>query len=218
MKRVISDVYECGELDAESFKKAYDEWTKTWEYAYIDEVEDTIKGFEDEFGVKFEGWSASPYGHTLDRLWFDDYTDETLMLKGNRARSWFWNKHRDLWSRQYLSMYKGGELKSRRSMMFREKASCPWTGTCFDMDALIPLYEFMDGTGNSRKERDDDKTVREILMECADELLASVCKDMYYMMSEEEFIDECKNYSVLFYADGTKYIERKGSKCVAVNA
>ena len=232
MKTVQLTLYSFDELSDEAKENALYEWNKNTTHNWDGEVRAVIKEFEMEFDVKVKDWSYSPNDHDF-RLDLGSIEDDVLNLKGNRARAWFWNNHGDVlltprktwWYRdeetgkwtQGLVCGSGEPNPVRKSKVFFERVydgTCPFTGVCFDCDALDPLAYFCFGVRwdeglkkrvpiRPTKAEDDRNTVESVLRDCVDSLFAAAQKDWEYQCGMEAFKEACDANGYTFESDGT---------------
>ena len=74
---------------------------------------------------------------------------------------------------------------------------CPWTGMCFDMDALDPVLKFMLG-----QDRDETKTVRDVIEAAVSSLFDALVADCEYQQSMEAFVSSCEANGYTFLKSG----------------
>ena len=216
-------VYKFSELDDVAKERAREKFNEcNWEFPFASEVKDSIKAFEEEFGVDIDNWSYSSCGHDY-QLRTGRIDDDVLNLRGNRARAWFWNNHRSLWKPVYMCACRmpDGKLKPhcvgynsihRRSKMSIE-CSCPWTGWCYDAMLLTPMLDFMDGVEYDERLKkrvktsrvvgvDNDTTVEGVLDMCVEALFFGLEKECEWEESEEHFAETCEANGYEFTEDG----------------
>lgn len=220
MKTVKINVYPFAELSDEAKERAHSKWLECGhEYSWAGEVRDTIKAFEDAFGVKITRWQYSSwsYDYSLD---FDGIDADVLELSGNRARAWFWNNHGDL---LLTGRYYGKKCREHSRFFFDRvyDGTCPLTGVCYDCAALDPLAYFCFGTewDEGQKKRvqssrrtlaaDNANTVESILRDCVESLFESVEKDCEYEESMEAFAETCEANGYTFTEDGEMWNEAR---------
>lgn len=216
-------VYKFSELDDDAKERAIECFNElNWEFPFAKEVKDSIKAFEEEFGVDVDKWSYSSCGHDY-QLHTGRIDDDILGLRGNRARSWFWNNHRNLWEPKLIFACRmpDGKLEPncvghnsihRRSKISVE-CSCPWTGWCYDMSLLTPMLDFMDGMEYDERAKkrvktsrivsvDNCTTVEDVLEMCVESLFFDLQKECEYNESEEHIAEVCEANDYEFTEDG----------------
>lgn len=213
MKTVQLTLYSIDELSDTAKENALFEWNKDTTHNWDGEVRDTIKEFEHEFDVEVTDWRYSPSDHdfSLDLSRIDS---DVLELRGNRARAWFWNNHGDVLLSARKTYY--SKARSYASKVFFDRVydgTCPFTGVCFDCNALDPLAYFCFGVRwdeelkkrvprRPTKRGDDGNTVRSILRDCVDSLLLAAQKDWEYQCGMEAFKETCRANGYTFTEDG----------------
>ena len=195
-KEVKVKVYTIDELSEEARDRALSDWNANSPYVYADDARSTIEAMEMCLGISCGRWSYDSCRSDYSITYHHD--DEVLELKGNRARAWFWNniapdifKPRTIWSKT-LSV----GCKRRESRM-SVSCECPWTGMCFDMDALDPVLKFMLG-----QDRDETKTVRDVIKAAVSSLFDALVADCEYQQSMEAFVESCKANGYTFLGSG----------------
>lgn len=236
MRTAEIEVYSFDELSYEAKERALAKWRETEDHHWGGEVRDTIAAFEKEFGVDIRSWQYSSYNHrfSLDLSRIDD---DVLALKGNRARAWFWNNHAHVLlapARHYWTHGRDGKLfravapdsRVYQSKVFYDRVydgTCPFTGVCFDNDALDPLAYFCFGVvWDAEKKRriqstartvaaDDRNTVESVLRDCVDSLFAAAQQDWEGQESEEYFRDFCEANEWEFTEDGDRWWRKEAA-------
>ena len=236
MRTAEVEVYSFDELSYEAKERALAKWRETEDHHWGGEVRDTIAAFEKEFGVDIKSWQYSSYSHrfSLDLSRIDD---DVLALKGNRARAWFWNNHAHVLlapARHYWTHDRDGRLlravapdsRVYQSKVFYDRVydgTCPFTGVCFDNDALDPLAYFCFGVvwDAEKKARvqstvrtvaaDDRNTVESVLRDCVDSLFAAAQQDWEGQESEEYFRDFCEANEWEFTEDGDRWWRKEAA-------
>ena len=227
MKQVKVNVYKFDELSKNAKEHALENWREHDEYNWLEEVRDTIKAFEKEFGVLVLGWSFTTYSYDF-HLDTGSVDDDVLALKGNRARAWFWNKvgHLLLEPRTKYWTHINGKLTEavaadsikRKSKCFFNRCydgTCPWTGVCFDNDMLDPIAYFCFGVrwDNKLNKRvqdygartiasDNEHSVESILHDCCNNFFKVLEEDYADQESMERFAETCESNNYLFTKDG----------------
>ena len=231
MKKVEITLYEYDELSDKAKERARLDYAEHFDYGWDADVRKTIEAYEREFGVKVRTWRYGPYDHSFD-MRTDGIDDEVLALRGNRARAWFWNNHgavllepRKTWWyrdkatgkwREGLLCGSGEPNPVRRSKVFFERVydgTCPWTGMCFDNDALDPIAYFCFGVrwdpGLQRRvpsartlAEDSRSTVGDLLRAGMDALLESASSDWAYQVGEDGFREACAANGWTFEENG----------------
>lgn len=236
MRKANVDVFSFDELSEEAKERAHRDWVDNGlPYCWADEARKVIEAFEKEFNVTVRNWhySSWDYDFSLDTSRIDD---DVLELKGNRARSWFWNNHPNILlspTVRYFTRDRNGkriEAVGIDSKKFVSKVSttrvydgtCPWTGWCFDCDAIDPIAYFCFGVEWSEKERkrvpscrklaiDNDNTVDSLLREGLCSLFYSLKKDCEYQESMEAFKETCEANDYEFTEDGKMWFRARES-------
>jgi len=234
MRDATVKVFTYDELSDEAKERALNKWCESEEHHWGQEVRDTIEAFEKEFGVDITDWSYSPYSHRFS-VSMARIDDDVLALRGNRARAWFWNNHAHILltpTRHYWTHDKDGKLfraVSADSRVYQSKVfydrvydgTCPFTGVCFDNDAVDPLAYFCFGTvwDAEKKTRrqstvrtiaaDDRNTVRSVLRDCVESLFQAAENDWRDQESEEYFRDFCEANGWEFEEDGTRWFRKE---------
>ena len=221
MKTVQLTLYSIDELSDGAKEYARSEWNKDTTHNWDGEVRDTIKEFEYEFDLKVKDWRYSPYDHEFS-LDLGGIEDDVLSLKGNRARAWFWDNHGGVLlspRKTWCSRHNGtvGKARAYRSNVFFDRVydgTCPWTGVCFDNNALDPLAYFCFGVRwdeklqkrvpvRPTKREDDRNTVESVLRDCVDSLFLAAQKDWEYQCGMAAFKEACDANGYTFEPDGT---------------
>lgn len=213
MKTVQLTLYSIDELSDGAKEYARSEWNKNTTHNWDRDVRDIIKELEYEFDLEVKDWRYSTYDHEFN-LDLSGIEDDVLNLKGNRARAWFWNNHGSV----LLAPRKVLCSKARwyRSKVFSDRVydgTCPFTGVCFDCNALDPLAYFCFGVRwdeelkkrvpiRPTKREDDRNTVRSVLRACVDSLLLAAQKDWEYQCSMEAFVETCRANDYTFTESG----------------
>lgn len=241
MKTVTVETFSFDELSDEAKERALEDWNRDDPYSWDREFRDTLKAFEDEFGVKVERWEYSPSGYDFT-LRTDGVDSDGLELKGNRARAWFWNNHgavlleprktwwyrdRDTgkWTRG-LVCGTGEPNPVRKSKVFFDRVydgTCPWTGYCMDCLALDPIAHFCFGVEWDEKEKkrvpssrriavDDSNTVESLLRDCVHSMFRYVRDDWAVQRTMEAFKDACEANDYRFTCDGKMWSGRYEAK------
>lgn len=231
MKRVEITLYEYDELSDVAKERACRDYAEHFDYFWDVEVRKTIEAYEREFGVTVRTWQYSPYDRSFD-MRTDGIDDEVLALSGNRARAWFWNNHGDVlleprktwWYRDKdtgkwrrgITCGSSEPNPVRKSKVLFDRAydgTCPWTGVCFDNDALDPIAHFCFGvrwdpglqkrvpSGRTLAE-DNRSTVEDLLRAGMDSLLKTASSDWAYQVSEDGFREECTSNGWTFEENG----------------
>ena len=228
MKTVQLTLYSIDELSDGAKEYARSEWNKNTTHNWDGEVRDTLKEFEMEFDVTVKDWRYSPYDYEFS-LDLSGIEDDVLSLKGNRARAWFWNNHgavllsprktwwyRDKAAGKWREGLICGPQPVRKSKVFFDRVydgTCPFTGVCFDCNALDPLAYFCFGVRwdeelkkrvpiRPTKREDDGNTVRSVLRACVDSLLLAAQEDWEYQCSMEAFVETCRANDYTFTESG----------------
>ena len=196
MKEVKVNVFTINELPAEAKDRALADWNRHAEYPWATEARKTIEAMEKCFSISCGRWSydacRSDYAvtHNLDF--------EVLTLKGDRARSWFWNNIAPKIFRP-KNIYRGPLCTSSscRKSNLSVVCECPWTGMCFDMDALDPLLKFI-----LCENLDQEATVQSIIEDCVRSLFAVLVEDVGYQSSMEAFVESCEANGYTFLENG----------------
>lgn len=199
MKEIVIKLYSYDELSEKAKEKArldYISIGDCWPWGF--EANATIAAFEKTFKVSIDNWRFDSCGSRYDVNF--NLEDDVAGLKGERARSWFWNnvaheiyRPRTIWSKGPFS----ASSRSRKSRM-SVSCDCPWTGVCYDMDALSPVLDFMEC-----KDRDCSKTVKDVIRAGVDSMFKSFVADCKYHESEECFAELCEANEWTFEEDGT---------------
>ena len=214
MRTAKVKLYAFEELSDEAKKRAHANWLNEGHYHFwAGDARATIRAFESEFGVTIRNWhyDSSGYGYDID---FGDISDEVLELSGNRARAWIWNNHGDILLEPSVS-YLHDSVR-RRSRVFFDRVydgTCPFTGVCFDCDALDPIAYFAFGVEWSEKEKrrvassrrlaaDDATTIMDLIDACVDSLFKSLRKDCEEQETIEYFAEHCAANDYEFDEDG----------------
>lgn len=174
MKEITIRLYDYDELSDEAKKTALEEWrSKNVEHFWGDEVRDTLKKLEEEFGIEVYGWEYGTCSYDCGTIRFEHISDDQLALAGERARAFLWNNfgylvmqprrkwyavNRDGRADYSGAVYCSGDWKNRwrESKVFFDRTydgTCPLTGVCFDNDALDPLACFCFGVQWDEKEK-----------------------------------------------------------------
>ena len=225
MRTAKVKVYSFDELSDEAKARAHADWlSRGHEHFWAGDARDTMKAFEEEFGVTIRNWRYDSSGYNFD-LDLSGISDEVLQLSGNRARSWIWNNHGDILLEPTTHYYEindgkrynvvGPHSRKYRSKVFYTRVydgTCPLTGVCFDCDALDPIAYFAFGVEWSDKERkrvagnrklsiDNATTVEDILRDCVDSLFYALQRDCESQESIEYFADHCAANNYEFTED-----------------
>ena len=214
MRTAKVKIYSFEELSDEAKKRAHANWlNEGHEHFWAGEARETIRAFESEFGVAIRNWhyDSSGYGYDID---FGDISDEVLDLSGNRARAWIWNNHGDILLEPSV-IYLRDSVRRRSKVFFNRvyDGTCPFTGVCFDCDALDPIAYFAFGVEWSEKEKrrvassrrlaaDDATTIRDLIDACVDSLFKSLRKDCEAQETIEYFAEHCAANNYEFDEDG----------------
>lgn len=231
MKTVAVKTFSLDELSDEAKERALEDWNRDDPYRWDREFRDTLKAFENEFGIEIVRWRYSPHGYDFT-LRTDDVDSDILELKGNRARAWFWNNHgavllepRKTWWyrdrgtgkwRKGLLCGSGEPNPVRKSKVFFDRVydgTCPWTGYCLDCSALDPIAYFCFGVEwneelkrhvpiRPTKAQDDANTVESLLRDCVHSLFRYVRDDWAEQQTMEAFKDTCEANDYRFTYDG----------------
>ena len=227
METVKVNIYRFDELSEEAKEHALEKWNEHDQYNWLEEAKDTIKAFEQEFGVELKSWGFTPYDYNF-HLYTGKIDDDVLALKGNRARAWFWNKvghlllkpRTEYWTRHEGKLIRAVSVNSikRKSKCFFDRCydgTCPWTGVFCDNNMLDPIAYFCFGTRWDDKlekrvqdydcrtlAKDDRNTVESILNDCCDSFFKALQDDYAYQESMENFAETCENNNYRFTEDG----------------
>ena len=228
MREATVKVLSFDELSDEAKERAHQDWLgKGLPHNWAREARKTIEAFENEFGVKVEDWwyDSSGYSFNLDTGNIDD---DVLALKGNRARAWFWNHHGGCLlspNVRYFTHVDGkrveaigvDNIKYRSNVNFDRvyDGTCPWTGVCFDCNALDPIAYFCFGVEWDDKEKkrvqamssrklaiDNRNTVESLLNDALHSLFKALEEDCEYQDSIEAFKETCEANNYEFTEDG----------------
>lgn len=225
METVKVNIYSFDELSDEAKERAHSDWQRDDTYNWDSEVRDTLKKFEESFGVRVRNWEFSPHSYSFhcDTGAIDD---AVLALKGNRARAWFWNHAEDLLLSPCVKYYTyvdekpieaiGKDSVKYRSKIFKDRVydgTCPLTGWCLDCDILDPIAYFCFGVrwDDKLKKRVSDRrtiaidncnTVKSILNDCCHSFFRALRRDWEYQDSMESFEEICEANGYRFTKDG----------------
>lgn len=228
MRTAKINICSYDELSERAKEYALSKWNEHNEYPWKKEVRDVIDAFEEGFNVSICDWNydAWDYNFHLDTGNIDD---NVLALRGNRARSWFWNNHGDVilsprshyWTRCDGKWIKAVSANSRKyvSKCFFDRVydgTCPFTGYYLDCEILDPVAYFCFGTrwDEDLKKRvpvrhtilsDNSNTVGSILEDCCNSFFKAVMEDVRYNQSEEAFSEACKANGYCFTEDGKMF-------------
>lgn len=229
MRKTSVEVFTLDELSDEAKERAHRDWnSRGMLYSWAEEARKTIEAFEKEFGVKIRNWrySSDGYDFHLDTGSIDD---DVLALKGNRARAWFWNNHGDVLleprTRYFTRDKDGRRIENHSKVSFTRvyDGTCPWTGYCFDNDALDPIAYFCFGVVWDEKEKkrvqskartltkDNENTVESLLRDSVDALFRSLKEDCAYQESMEAFEETCAANGYEFTEDGEMWFRKEAS-------
>ena len=228
-------IYTFDELSEEAKERARSDYVEHGGPYYWDrEARDTIEAFEKEFGVRVRDWSYSSWRYDFD-LDTSSIDDDILALKGNRARSWFWNNHGNCLLQQkvkYFTHVNGKRIEAvgLNSIKYKSKiwfdrvydGTCPWTGYCMDCAALDPIAYFCFGVEWDEKEKkrvpssrrlsvDNSNTVKSLLREGIESLFHALKEDCEYLESMESFKETCEANDFEFTEDGRRWRMKEAS-------
>lgn len=181
-----------------------------------------------EFDAGPLDWQYDASSHWFKNPSFGStWSNDRLMLSGNRARAFLWNNFGHLILQQRVSYYlrRDGKWREcvgvysvkRRSNVFFDRVydgTCPLTGVCFDNDALDPLAHFCFGVKWDEEEKrrvmvpHDERrrwastTVEDVVRDCFKALLKAAHDDCKYRESFEFFVEECEANEWTFEENG----------------
>lgn len=214
MRTVVINIYDFNELSEKAKENAISNEDISFEYQLIyDEVNETIKQFNNVFGLK-SGLHS----------WFDFRTDniddDILELKGLRLRTYLINNfYSQIYTNKYIN-HKGNLLPicpqqyhpMRRYRLINEgqnkglysisyysnlniSKDCPLTGVCYDNIILEEIYNFIENYRNYQSA--DFTTFEDLMGYCFDNIKKCVEKEIEYRESREgikEYLENNNHY------------------------
>lgn len=211
MKTIEINLYKFSELSEEAKENAIEnEIRKGIDTSfYWDEAHQSVKAFHDVFNTRegFNSWLDVRFGYIEDNV---------RELKGWRLRKYiinnFWS---DIHKGKYYSVKANHLIRHKRvksktlsngnafnayySAITIER-SCPFTGVCYDMDLLDPIYNLIDW-----KEDYSELTFEELMENCLDSLRASLESEDDYRNSDEAISEDLEANDYDFTEDGDIY-------------
>lgn len=177
---VTVNYYSFAELDDKAKERARDWFRETFDYGWHDENRQSLEAFCREFPVDAREWSYDPYSFNISARFTGDETHEEL--SGNRLRTFLVNNFAHLL--QGPKVYRKGpyssDQKSRKSRIFSEEASCPFTGYCFDENLLDDVRAFI--------KKPDGRSYSELLSDCLYNW-AKAARDDWASCLEDDYIE-----------------------------
>lgn len=185
------NIYLYSELSDQAKEKVREWWLDIEDFSWITkEARETLDKFCEIFPVEWErmDWE-NPY-YSYWRIRTPEYAEE---LTGQRLATYIYNNYG-----QYIfkpkTYYRNGEKRYSRIQITDD---CVLTGVCYDMDILMPIYDFLDKPTNI--------DFRTLLNDCIYSLCRSVIGEIEYHKSEEGIADIMEANEYEFTVDGNRY-------------
>ena len=198
MRTVCKTVFKFEELMPEAREKAIQNFSLGIEYPSYDELDETLRSFQDLFNVTIKEYNV---GYTV-RPYIRYYLNEDVPQFDNpiRLRTWIINNYSDgLFRGKYYGKLKGipGNYRhiKRYSKVQREKYAP--TGYYLDYTITEALHSFLKHPYHTTWENLIDKC----LMDC----LHNVENDIHYFFSEERISEAIIINDIEFYETGEMY-------------
>lgn len=192
------EVYEVTELSNEARNRAYNNWlSNSCYYPYESGDNNTLYEFIRLFDLKINNYECSAYSHNFS---FESLNDEEIdELNGLRLYKYlinnYWHhlfKHKRYCHKNYFT---NGVWRLSNIFYTNE---CVLTGVCSDEAILEPIYNFL-------KNPNKCTNFLDLMYECLDSFFSYCSKCMEDYESEENFIEECKNYNYTFLSNGVRF-------------
>ena len=133
------------------------------------EIVDTLKAFCTHYDIQILDWSISAHSDRGERVDID--CGDISELHSVRLWKYINNNY---------STYFNNFTKKQDQVL---NGNCPFTGVCWDENALDPMRDFM--------KKPDSLNYRELMSDCIDELISALHRDSEYRDSDEAIREDC---------------------------
>lgn len=185
------NIYLYSELSDEAKEKARDWYLDGEDFSWItEEARETLDKFCEIFPVEWERIDWECPAHSYWKIRIPEYAEE---LTGQRLATYIYNNYAQYIFKPKL-YYKN---KKERYSKIQVTDGCILTGVCYDMDILMPIYDFLNKPTNI--------DFRTLLNDCIYSLCHSVSSEIEYHKSEEGITDIMEANEYEFTFDGKRY-------------
>lgn len=187
MKTIELKLYSFSELSEEAKEKAFENFLSSErDFFWMDESLNSLKEGLIHFGFELKDWSIDYYCATNAYLKIVPYDEDVEELQG--VRLWKYIHNNDL-----LKYWCAYQNKIRNLL----GGNCPLTGYCVDEGFLDPIRSFI--------KKPTELTFKELMEECAHQVMKAIEVDYEYQSSMEFFMEECEANEREFLEDGSLY-------------
>jgi len=187
MRVIEIKAYTFEELSEDAQKKAYQNFlNQEREYFWMEDNLESLRQGLKHFGFELTDWRIDYYNatHAYLKIEYNNsygYVDEEDEIQGVR-----------LW--KYLQSYLTYRCKYDKKFKPLLDGNGPFTGYCMDENFLDPIREFI--------KKPDNRTFKELMKDCAHEVMKGIEQDYEYQNSFEFFKSEAEGNELEFTEDG----------------
>lgn len=191
MRTIEVKLFSYDELSEKAKENALEKYRATEEYFWFDDGLKSIKWGLALFDFKLsKRYNIDLLGVSNIKLISHHIEDAVEELYGLRLQKYIYNTYYDR-IYELRDFLKGDKVRRSRIMVDRRYS---YTGYCADVIFLDELYEFM--------AKPDNRTFKELMMDCCEAVINDMQKDYAYQLSEEYFRERCFGNNCEFYEDG----------------